>query len=74
MLHQDRLFPTNTDERAIAKRLFETVCNLPLICPHGHTDPTWFAQNEAFANPTELLVVPDHYVLRMLVSQGIPIV
>ena len=73
MLHQDRLFPTNTDERAIAKRLFETVCNLPLICPHGHTDPAWFAQNEAFANPTELLVVPDHYVLRMLVSQGIPL-
>ncbi|MHB1138965.1 MAG: glucuronate isomerase, partial [Microthrixaceae bacterium] len=40
---------------------------------HGHTDPAWFAQDEAFANATELLLVPDHYVFRMLYSQGVPL-
>lgn len=71
LLHEDRLFPADPDTRAIARRLFAEVTDLPLICPHGHTDPAWFADNEQFPDPAQLLVVPDHYVLRMLVSQGV---
>ena len=73
MLNPDRLFPSDPTERAIARRLYEGVRDLPLICPHGHTDPAWFATNAAFENPTELLILPDHYVRRMLVSQGIQV-
>lgn len=72
-LHPDRLFPTDPTLRAIARRLFAQIENLPLICPHGHTDPAWFATNACFNNPTELLILPDHYVRRMLVSQGIQV-
>src|SRR5688572_17861250 len=70
-LHPDRLFPAESGARAIARRLYGQVAQLPIISPHGHTDPSWFAGNEAFANATELLLVPDHYVFRMLYSQGI---
>ena len=44
---------------------------LPLVSPHGHTSAAWFAKNEAFPNPAQLLVQPDHYVFRMLYSQGV---
>ncbi len=56
---------------SVAVRLYETVRDLPIISPHGHTDPRWFAQNEAFPNPAALLIQPDHYIFRMLYSQGI---
>jgi glucuronate isomerase len=72
ILHPDRLFPPEPAARTIARSLYEGVRGLPLISPHGHTDPAWFARNEPFANPAELLIVPDHYVFRMLYSQGIP--
>ncbi|MEL1265447.1 glucuronate isomerase [Pseudoxanthomonas putridarboris] len=70
-LHEDRLFSSDATQRAIARRLYSQVAQLPIISPHGHTDPAWFAGNEAFANATELLLVPDHYVFRMLYSQGV---
>jgi glucuronate isomerase len=57
--------------RDIARRLYQSVKDLPIISPHGHTDPSWFALNQPFANPTALFVEPDHYVFRMLYSQGI---
>jgi glucuronate isomerase len=44
---------------------------MPILSPHGHTDPRWFAEDSAFPNPTELFLLPDHYILRMLYSQGI---
>jgi glucuronate isomerase len=47
------------------------VKDLPIISPHGHTDPRWFAFNEPFPNPTTLLIQPDHYIFRMLYSQGV---
>jgi len=72
-LHPDRLFPAEPDTRAIARRLYDGVRALPILSPHGHTDPAWFADNTAFANPAELLIIPDHYVFRMLYSQGIPL-
>ncbi|HSX63641.1 MAG TPA: glucuronate isomerase, partial [Pseudoxanthomonas sp.] len=71
VLHEDRLFPAEPTQRAIARRLHALVAGLPIVSPHGHTDPAWFAGNAPFANATELLLIPDHYVFRMLYSQGI---
>ncbi len=71
LLHPDRLFPPEPAVRDIARRLYATVKDLPIISPHGHTDPRWYAQNEAFPDPATLFVKPDHYVFRMLYSQGI---
>jgi len=70
-LHPDRLFPPDPTVRSIARRLYELVADLPIISPHGHTDPSWFALDEPFSNPTELLVTPDHYLTRLLHSQGV---
>ncbi|GEA09885.1 glucuronate isomerase [Alteromonas sp. KUL49] len=70
-LHPDRLFPSETKAREIARTLYGQVKDLPIISPHGHTDPSWFAQNENFSCPSSLLIQPDHYVFRMLYSQGI---
>ena len=70
-LDDDRLLPAEPSVRAIARTLYENVRHLPIISPHGHTDPAWFADNEPFGNATELLLAPDHYLLRMLYSQGI---
>jgi glucuronate isomerase len=70
-LHPDRLFPADTTQRAIARELYAEIAGLPIISPHGHTDPIWFADNENFSNASELLIIPDHYVFRMLYSQGV---
>src|SRR5262249_19197378 len=70
MLNDDRLFPADPATRDVARRLFESIRSLPLISPHGHTEPRWYAENAAFPDPAQLIVVPDHYVTRMLVSQG----
>lgn len=71
LMDDDRLFPTDATVRALARDLYESVKDLPIISPHGHTDPKWFATNEAFPDPAQLFVTPDHYVFRMLHSQGI---
>ena len=71
VLHPDRLFSPNPVERDIARNLYQHVANLPIVSPHGHTDPAWFALNQPFENPADLLIKPDHYVYRMLYSQGI---
>lgn len=70
-LHPDRLFPADPGQRAIARRLYSLVRDLPIISPHGHTDPAWFATNANWTDPASLLITPDHYVFRMLYSQGI---
>ncbi|WP_438862495.1 glucuronate isomerase [Neptunicella sp.] len=70
-LNPDRLFPADPTVRDIARRLYSQIKDLPIISPHGHTDPRWFAYDESFGNATELLIRPDHYVFRMLYSQGI---
>lgn len=54
-----------------AQDLYEGIADLPIVSPHGHCDPAWFAKDTAFSNPAELLVIPDHYVFRMLYSQGV---
>jgi glucuronate isomerase len=71
LLNEDRLFPADKTTRAIARRLYGEIRNLPIISPHGHTQAAWFARNEPFPNPVALFVQPDHYVFRMLYSQGI---
>jgi glucuronate isomerase len=73
LLDDNRLFPVEPSLRAMARGLYDSVRDLPIISPHGHTDPRWFAENEAFANPAALFVTPDHYVFRMLHSSGIPL-
>ena len=70
-LHPDRLLPTDVGVRAIARRLYESVAGLPIISPHGHTDPAWFADNACFTNATDLLLRPDHYLFRLLYSLGV---
>jgi glucuronate isomerase len=72
LAHDDRLFPADPTLRSISRRLYSNVRDLPLISPHGHTNPQWFAQDEPFPNPAQLFIVPDHYVFRMLYSQGVP--
>jgi glucuronate isomerase len=70
-LHPDRLFPADPATRALAHDLYAVIKDLPIISPHGHTDPEWFATNANFGNAAELLLHPDHYVFRMLYSQGV---
>ncbi len=70
-VHEDRLFPADPAVRAIARALYQSVRDLPILSPHGHTDAAWFALDEPFSNATELLLAPDHYLYRMLYSQGI---
>ena len=71
LIHEDRLFPADPGTRRIAKALYEQVRALPIVSPHGHTQASWFAKNEPFPDPAKLLVQPDHYIYRMLLSQGV---
>ncbi len=73
LLARDRYFDPEPRQKAIALELYETIENLPIVSPHGHVDPSLFSTaDRRFGNPVELLIQPDHYVLRMLYSQGIP--
>jgi len=67
----DRLFPAEPRLRDMARAFYDSVKDLPIISPHGHCDPRWFAENRRFPNPAELIVIPDHYVFRMLASRGV---
>ncbi|RWP23749.1 glucuronate isomerase [Mesorhizobium sp.] len=67
----DLLFPSEARPLSLARYLYAAVKDLPIVSPHGHTDPRWYALNEAFSDPAQLLVVPDHYIFRMLFSQGV---
>ncbi|HSR26696.1 MAG TPA: glucuronate isomerase, partial [Candidatus Eisenbacteria bacterium] len=69
-LHPDRALPADPGVRAVARRLYEETRSLPLLCMHGHVDAAVLAEDRPFDDPARLLVVPDHYVTRMLVSQG----
>jgi len=73
ILNEDRLFPSDPNTRSIAKRLYTGVRELPIISPHSHADPRWFAEDEPFPDPAQLFIVPDHYICRMLYSQGVPL-
>ena len=70
-LHPDRLFPADAKTRDVARALYAEVGGLPIVSPHGHTDPKWFATNDKWTDATSLLLAPDHYIYRMLYSRGI---
>ena len=72
MTDPDRLFPADPATRAIARELYAEVRGLPLICPHGHVDPALLADDAPLPDPAALFVAPDHYLTRMLYSQGVP--
>src|SRR5579864_2203554 len=71
LIHPDRLFPAEPSTRKIAGALYDHVRALPIVSPHGHTHAAWFARNEPFPDPAKLFVQPDHYIYRMLYSQGV---
>jgi glucuronate isomerase len=71
LIHEDRLFPAEQAARKTAKALYAHIKTLPIVSPHGHTQAAWFAKNEPFPDPAKLFVQPDHYVYRMLYSQGV---
>jgi glucuronate isomerase len=72
-LNKYRFFDPDKAIRKIAYELYLQVKNLPIISPHGHVDPKLLAENEPFPDPSELIIIPDHYLYRMLYSQGIPL-
>lgn len=68
----DFLFPSDPTQRGIARELYTLAANQPIISPHGHVDPALVADDAPFPDPARLLIVPDHYLTRMLLSQGVP--
>lgn len=73
VLHEDRFFDPDPSIRRAARAVYEDIRDLPLICPHGHVDPRLLAENAPFPEPTALLIIPDHYIFRMLYSRGVPL-
>jgi glucuronate isomerase len=72
-LRDDRYFDPEPSVRRVARSLYEETRDLPLICPHGHVEASLLARDTAFPEPTALLITPDHYIFRMLYSQGVPL-
>jgi glucuronate isomerase len=69
---EERIFGPDPRQRDLAMYLYQRVAALPLVSPHGHVSPRLFSDPQAtFGNPAELFIQPDHYVFRMLYSQGI---
>jgi glucuronate isomerase len=73
VLHEDRFFDPEPAVRQIARSLYDDTRNLPIISPHGHVDPAILADDGPFPEPTALIILPDHYIFRMLYSQGVPL-
>ena len=71
VLSEDRFFDADPGVRSIARDLYEEIRSLPLVCPHGHVDPRILAEDSPFPEPTALIIIPDHYIFRMLYSRGI---
>lgn len=71
--HPDRLLPVDPAVRAVARRLYDGVRDLPIVSPHGHVDPGMLLRDEPFSDPTSLLITPDHYVTRLLHASGVPL-
>lgn len=71
MLHPDRLLPADPGQRDVARQLYDAVRDMPLFCPHTHVDPWVLAEDRPFSDPVSLFVTSDHYVMRILMSQGV---
>src|SRR6266516_4320181 len=70
VLHEDRFFDPDPAVRRVARTLYDEIRELPLLCPHGHVEPSLLAKDAPFPEPTALIVTPDHYIFRMLYSRG----
>ncbi len=70
-VHPDRLLPADPATRAVARRIYDAIADLPIISPHGHVDPAMLLADEPFADPTSLLITPDHYVNRLMHARGV---
>ena len=74
LLSPDRFFSPDPGQRRVARELYDSIAGLPIVSPHGHVDPTLLAdENATFGTPADLFIIPDHYVFRMLYSQGVPL-
>jgi len=72
LLDPDRFFAPDPGQRRVARELYGAIADLPIVCPHGHVDPRLLADEDAtFGTPVDLFIIPDHYVFRMLYSQGV---
>jgi len=71
--HEDRFFDSDPTIRRNARELYDETRALPIVSPHGHVDPAILATDDAFSDPTSLIITPDHYILRMLYSRGVPL-
>lgn len=69
--HPDRLLPAEPGVRAIARRIYASIADLPIISPHGHVDPRLLVDDEPFPNPATLFISPDHYTTRLLHAKGV---
>jgi glucuronate isomerase len=73
LLDLDRFFAPESGQRRVARDLYDAIADLPIVCPHSHVDPRLLADEKAtFGTPADLFIIPDHYVFRMLYSQGVP--
>jgi glucuronate isomerase len=73
-LDPDRLLPSDTATRRVARQLYEQVAELPIISPHGHVDPALLLENQPFADAAELFIAHDHYVTRLIHAAGVPLI
>jgi glucuronate isomerase len=74
LLSTDRFFAPEPEQRRVARELYTAIAELPIVSPHGHVDPRLLAdENATFGTPVDLFIIPDHYIFRMLYSQGIPL-
>jgi glucuronate isomerase len=71
--HPDRLLPAEPGARAVGRRLYDAVRDLPILSPHGHVEARLLADDVPFRDPASLLVTPDHYVTRLLHADGVPL-
>src|SRR4030042_3349257 len=73
-LPEDRYFDPDPAQKKCAMELYRSVAHLPIVSPHGHVDPRLLSdENVSFGSPADLFIIPDHYVFRMLYSQGVPL-
>lgn len=74
LMEPDRYFAPDASQRRVARELYDATADLPIVSPHGHVDPRLLAdENATFGTPADLFIIPDHYVFRMLYSQGVPL-
>ena len=72
-LNPDRFFDPDPSVRRVARALYEETKGLPIVSPHGHVDARILAENAPFPEPAALIVQPDHYILRLLYANGVPL-